>query len=336
MVSPVDFLAYTMAFASAGVAVVFAGSLLARSADAIAEHTGIGRVWVGAVLLAAATSLPELAVDVSAVRMGAADLAAGDLFGSSMANMLVLAVLDLAFPRKRLLRQATFDHALSASLAIALNAGAALLVLVRLDASVLGVSSGSVVLAAAYLAGTRAVYRHVRRNGATGSAKPATSPPALRVAILRFFAGTGIVLVGGPALAWSARGLAEVSGLGTTFVGTWFVGLTTSLPELVSSLAAVRMGAFDLAVGNLFGSNAFNMLIFVALDLAEPRQAIFTLVEPAHALTGLFAVVLMSLGVAAIVYRAERRFAMLEPDSLLIIAVYLLALAVLYTRTAAG
>jgi cation:H+ antiporter len=337
MVSPVEFLAYAMTFAAAGAVAVFAGALLARAADSIAELTGIGRLWIGAVLLAGATSLPELTTDVSAVRLGAPDLAAGDLFGSCMANMLILAILDLAFPRKRLLRQATLDHALSACLAIALNASAVVLILVPLEATVLGVSPGPVALALAYFAGTRAVYRHVRRDGAASSARPpGAAHPPLRRAILRFGVGTLLVVAAAPVFAWSARGIAEVSGLGTTFVGTWLLGLTTSLPELVSSLAAVRMGAFDLAVGNLFGSNAFNMLIFLALDLAEPHRAIFATLDPGHALSGLFGVVLMSLGLAAIVYRAERRFAMVEPDSLLIFVVYLLALALLYTQVVGG
>jgi cation:H+ antiporter len=91
----------------------------------------------------------------------------------------------------------------------------------------------------------------------------------------------------------------------------------------------VRIGAFDLAVGNLFGSNAFNMALFFPLDLAAPG-AIFSALDPSHALSGLAAVILMSLGLAAIVYRAKRRFAMLEPDSLLMVAAYVLALLFLY------
>ena len=81
-------------FLAASAALVVAGTWLARAADAIAERTGIGRVSIGTVLLAAATSLPELASDVAAVRQGNPDLAAGDLLGSSMANMLILALLD--------------------------------------------------------------------------------------------------------------------------------------------------------------------------------------------------------------------------------------------------
>jgi cation:H+ antiporter len=323
-----------MAFAAAGAAVVWAGSALARAADAIAAHTGIGRLWVGSVLLAASTSLPELSVDVIAVRMGAADLAVGDLFGSSLANMLVLAGLDLAFPRKRLLRQAAFDHALLASLAISLNAGAALFVLMRLEATVLGVSPGSVALALAYLLGSRAVFQQGR--SAAPDSRAAAPALGLRAAVLRFGLAAAVVLAAAPVFTASARGIAALSGLGETFVGTWLVGLTTSLPELVSSIAAIRLGAFDLAVGNLFGSNAFNMLLFVALDLAEPGAAIFARVAPAHVLSALFAVILTSLGLAAIVYRAERRLPLIDLDSRLMIAAYALAMLALYRSTAGG
>src|SRR3990170_3161120 len=105
-------------FLASGLVVVLAGSVLARYGDAIGERTRIGGLWIGTVLLAGATSLPELATDITAVRLGAPNLAVGDLFGSSMANMLVLAFVDLLWPRKQILRQATFDHALSGCLAI--------------------------------------------------------------------------------------------------------------------------------------------------------------------------------------------------------------------------
>jgi cation:H+ antiporter len=326
---------YLLAFAASGAIVVLAGVALARHADAIAEATKIGRLWVGSVLLAGATSLPELATSVAAVRLGAVDLAVGDLFGSSLANMLILALVDLLSPRRRVLQQAAYDHALGASLAILLNALAAACVLAASDVAPLGVSPESLLLFLVYLAGTRALYRHgVRQAEPAGALRePGTRPPTLRRAALGFAAAAAAVLVAAPAFAWSAQGLATVTGLGDTFVGTWLVGLSTSLPELVASLAAVRMGAFDLAIGNLFGSNAFNMAIFFMLDLAQPGS-LFAALDPAHALAGLFAVALTSLGLAAVFYRAERRFPMIEPDSALILVGYLVALGVTYARAA--
>jgi len=299
-------------------------------------------VWLGSVLLATATSLPELTTDVAAVRLHAPNLAAGDLFGSSISNMLILAVIDLLPPRGRVLRQAALENALAACLAIVLNALGMLFVLARPRWAVLGVTPESFMLVLVYLAGTRAVYRSGLRQVDIATKDAGTKRPAgaagarrrLRPAIIEFALAAIAISLAAPAFAWSAGRVAQFTGLGTTFVGTWLLGLSTSLPEFVTSLAAVRLGAFDLAVGNLFGSNAFNMIVFFFLDLAQPGSSIFNALDPAHALSGCLAVVLMSLGLAAIVYRAERRFVMLEPSSALMVVAYLLAIFISYTHTA--
>jgi cation:H+ antiporter len=318
-------------FVLAGTVLIAAGTVLARAGEEISQATGIGRVWIGAVLIAAATSLPELATDVSAVRLGAPDLATGDLFGSSMANMLILAAVDLAWRRRQLLRQAALDNILLASLAIVLNVMAAIFVLTRPQHHVLGVAPESLALVAAYLAGVRAVYRHGNRPGSRGEGTTPRAGRRLRRALVRFGLAAAVTLGAAPPFAAAAQAIAEISGLGSTFVGTFLVGISTSLPELVAAVAAVRMRAFDLAVGNLFGSNAFNMAIFLAMDLATPAP-IFAALDAGHALGACSAVLLMALGVAAIVYRAERRFALLEPDSVLMIAFYAASAWILYSR----
>jgi cation:H+ antiporter len=332
-------LADALIFAGSGAAVVAAGIFLARAGDAIAGATRLGGLWIGSVLVAAATSLPEIATDVVAVRVGAVDLAAGDLFGSSMANMLILAIIDLLPPRTQVLRRVALDHALSAALAISLTALAAIFATARIQVSILGLGPGSLVLVAIFVAGTRAVYRQAARSDAPAAgaqAAPEGAGGSLRPQVAVFVAAAAVIFVAAPFFARAAKALALASGLGTTFFGTLVVGLSTSLPELVSSVAAVRIGAYDLAVGNLFGSNAFNMVIFAALDLAHGPGPIFAAIDPLHAATGLFGVLLMSLGLAAIVYRAERRFALLEPDSALMIFAYVLAMWFLRARTGGG
>lgn len=328
----------TLTFILAGLAIVVAGSRLASYGDAIATRTGIGGAWIGAVLLASATSLPELATDLSAVRMGAPDLALGDLFGSNMANMLILAIVDLSAPRRQVLRRANLDHALSACLALTLTATATLLV-IHPGPSVAGVGLGPVALLAMYLLGTRAVYRQATRPG-PGPAAVAPgaggerSLPTLRRALIGYAVAAIAILAVAPSFARSAEKIAVASGLGTTLVGTWLVGFATSLPELVASLSAVRLGALDMAVGNLFGSNCFNMAILFALDLAQPGGPIFLAASPEHAISGLFGILLTSLGLAAIVYRAERRVAMVEPDGLAIVVGYCIGIWVLYAARA--
>jgi cation:H+ antiporter len=321
-------------FLASGAVVVAAGIVLAKAGDAIAARTGLGRLWVGALLLAGATSLPELATDITAVRIGAPDLAAGDLFGSSMANILILAIVDLVPPRGRVLRGAAFEHVLAGALAIILNGLAAAFVLVRIPTALFGrVGVDAVFLFGLYVAGMRAVYvdGRVAAAVAVASEEQAGSRAGLRGALVRFGLAAAAILAAAPGFARAAQGIAEESGLGGTFVGTLLVGLATSLPELASSLAAIRIGAADLAIGNLLGSNGFNMAVFLVLDLAQPGP-FFAVLDPAHAITGLFAVVLMALGVGALVYRAERRVALLEPSSLGILAGYVLAVSLLYAR----
>jgi cation:H+ antiporter len=318
-------------FTAAGLLLVVAGTVQTRAADAVAELTGLGRLWVGSLLLAAATSLPELATDVSAVRIGAADLAAGDLFGSSMANMLILAAIGYVGVRGPVFRAATPVHAVTACLAIVLNAAAGIFVLTSVERPGWPMGIESLLLGAGFVAGMRVIYTH-RSDGAAAGPPVRARWAGTRAALLRFGVASAAVVLAAPAFAWSAKRIADLTGLGTTFIGTWLVGLATSLPELVTAVAAVRLGAVDLAVGNLFGSNAFNMVVFLAMDVAHPGGPVFAALDHTHALTALLAVVLMALGLAAIVLRSEGRRSLLEPGSALMILVYLLGLLLLYTQ----
>lgn len=343
-------LSIALTFIATGAVVVAAGTVLARSGDVIAARTRLGGLWVGSIFLAMATSLPELATDIAAVRLGQPDLAAGDLFGSSMANMLILSLLTLLPAGRELFARATLDHALYATLAIVLTCMAAAIILAAPATTIAGVGPGSLALLGLYLAGTRAIFRHtmiapeaaataeiqpVPAVGGHGEPTVPASPPdepPLRPAIIRFVGASLFILAAAPLFARSASELAVITGLGTTFVGTWLVGFATSLPELVTSIAAVRLGAYDLAVGNLFGSNALNMSIFVVLDGVHGGSLLAD-VAPAHAISALVAIALMAGGLAALVYRARRRYALLEPGSAAMLVTYLAGLALVYAAT---
>ena len=326
---------------SAG-AIVFAGTKLSRYGDQIAELTSLGRLWIGVVLMAAATSLPEVFTTMSAGWLDAPDLAAGNLFGAGMSNMLTLGLIDLLYRQKRVWQQAALGHTLTATLAMVLTALAAFFVLLRIEVVHLGVGFESVILLILYVLGMRLVFRQedmARRQleqkavveglaeepGSDGSRRD-----ALRYAVRGFSIGALVLLVAAPVLAWSAERIAEESGMTATFIGTSLVALTTSLPELVVSISAVRLGAFDLAVGNLFGSNAFNMAAFFFADLAYRGGGLLSTVSSTHALTALWAIIMMNIGLMGIIYRAERRFRLIEPDSLLMIVVYVLGLWLLF------
>jgi cation:H+ antiporter len=327
-------MAWAIFLASAGVIIV-AGSKLAWYGDEIAERSGLGRLWVGVVFLAMATSLPEVFTTVSAALLDTPDLAAGDLFGACMSNMLTLGLIDLLHRGKRVWQQAAFEHTLTAALAMALTGLAALLILVKEKVTFGAVGLGSVTLLSLYVLGMRLVYRQedMKRHQQEQErmveghrAATVSSRVLLRGSVIRFCLAASILLIAAPLLAWSANQIAEQTGISTTFVGTSLVAVTTSLPELVSAIAAVRLGAFDLAVGNLFGSNAFNMAAFLFVDVAYREGPVLNAVNSSHALTALWSILMMNFGLMGIIYRAEKRFLFIEPDSLLMILSYGLGL----------
>jgi cation:H+ antiporter len=323
-------------FALAAVVAV-AGVLLARAADAIAEATGLGRLLVGSILLAAATSLPELTVDIAAVRAGMPDLATGDLLGSSLMNLLILAGIDLTrWNGRRMLSREAASHALSATLSIALTAiaGLAMLTAGRLPSAVLlGVGGWSWAILGAYVLGARMLFIDQRISARLAveqrGGEPPPSPAAPARAAAVFAGAAAAILLAGPRLAHVAGELADRSGLGGTFVGTTLVALTTSLPELASSLAAVRLGAIDLAIGNTFGSNAFNMVLFVPLDAVHPGEML-AVVSPAHVATAFAVIVATAIAMLGQLYHVERRVPLLEPDAILVLVVVGAALTLVY------
>jgi cation:H+ antiporter len=329
-------------FLLSAAVIVYAGTKLSRYGDQIADLTGLGGLWIGVVLMAGATSLPQNYTDVSAALMNAPDLAAGDLFGSNMANMLILGIIGLMHRQKRVWQQAAFEHALSAGLALFLTGLAAFFVLYGSDVKHGGLGLGSMLLLLFYIFGMRVVFRQemmkrrqreqdlVVEGQTAGESKQPSKHGGVRSASIGFAAATLGLLVTAPFLAGSANAIAEQSGITATFIGTSLVGIATSLPELVTAVAAVRLGAFGLAVGNLLGSNAFNMAAFFFVDAAYRSGPLFNAVSDAHAMTALWSILLMSIVVMGIIYRVEKRHMLIEPDSFLIILGYCLGLWLLF------
>jgi cation:H+ antiporter len=327
-------------FIGAAIAIVVAGTFLTHYGDAIGERTGIGRTLAGIVLLASATSLPELAVDCNLARMGQANLPLGDLLGSSLFNLLILAGLDLAHRGPtRMLSRAAASHALSATMSVVMTALVLVFLLSRFEFTFAGVGPGPIVLGVTYVLGLRLVYfdqQHAAQQLATEEQTESKKHrdekphlPSLNRAAVGYTASALAILLAAPWLASAAEGLAQATGLGGTFIGTTLVALSTSLPELVTTLAAVRIGAFDLAVGNIFGSNSFNMVILLPVD-SFYRGSILAAASQTHAITAACAILVSSVAVIGFLYRPEKRYWVIEPDALLVIVLVVLSLALVY------
>ncbi len=330
--------AVVLQFAISASIIILAGSFLSHFADAIAERTGLGRLLIGSILLAGATSMPELSVDINAARIGQPDIAVGNLMGAGLFNLLTLGIIDL-FPssRGRVLSRISVAHALPATLSITLTALAGIAIVTRAELSIYGVGAGSLAILLAYVYGIRLMYldqrlalpAHVEPPGA---APRSVRPAALIRVIVGFSLSAAAIVAAAPYLADAAGELADRTGLGGTFVGTTLVALSTTLPELVSSLAALRLGAPDLALGNVFGSNVFNMVLLVPVDFAYTGN-LFGAISTTHGLTCMATIVVTSFVVMGQLYQSEERVRLIEPDGLLVIGLVLGSLAMIYYQS---
>ena len=156
--------------------------------------------------------------------------------------------------------------------------------------------------------------------------------PSLRMALLGFLGATIVLVLVAPWLVSSSAKIAELTGLGTGFIGMVLVGLVTSLPELVTTISAARMGAYDLAVGNLFGSNVFNIFALGLTDIFLTSGRFLGAIDPAFALAALLGLIMTVLGLIGNLARLERRLWVIEVDALLLIVVYFGGLWLLYSR----
>jgi cation:H+ antiporter len=328
-------------FLAAAAVIVVAGAVLTQCGDVIANRTKLGGLLVGTILIAGATSLPELGVNITSVRRGDADLAVGDLVGSSLINLLILAVLDLTrYSRGQMLSRTSANHALSATSSIALTAIAALFIMLSPqlgERELWRVGPGPIVLLIGYLICLRLIHRGRQSAATRGEDDHAVWPPFLRNlglkgAIIGYVVAGVAILAAAPFLSRAAGNLAEQTGLGGTFFGSTFVALSTSLPEIVTTFTAVRMRALDIAMGNILGSNCFNMVLLIPLDAAFDGS-LLAAASPSHAYTAMCVILVTSVVILSQLYPVERKKPFLEPDALLAVALIVASFAGLYFIT---
>lgn len=320
-------------FIFSAVVIVIAAIQLAKYGDVIAIRTRLGGMFVGVILLAGATSLPELLTTISAVQQGVPNLAAGNLLGSNMINMFLLAILDLMNRKERLLRKAALKHALSGSLAVLMIGMVVFFIMANIQGSVGWVGMDSLVIIVVYVIAIRLIQTNASHSGSQGSSGEIPEGiPSLKRGLLGFLIAAGVLVVITPVMVNASVGIAEITGLGTTFIGTTLVALVTSLPELVTTIAAARMGADDMAIGNLFGSNLFNMFALGLTDFFYLQGRFLGVVDPAFMLVGMLGLLMTSMALIGNLARLERRILFIELDSLALILVYLSGLWLLYSR----
>jgi cation:H+ antiporter len=316
--------------------IFLSGSRLSRIADVIAEKTGLGRTWIGVVLLASITSLPELITGVSSVAVyHLPNIAAGDIFGSCMFNLFLLGALDVSRRQAPLSSLANQGQVITAAFGILLLGGTTINLLTISRIPAIGwVGIGSFLVLLVYLLAMRVVFRYEKRRLAEYLTEVREERRYDTLSSARTYGSllvhAALIIIAAAYLPHVADGIAKATGLTGTFVGTIFVAIATSLPEIVVSGMAVRMGAVDLAVGNILGSNLSNMAILALDDFFYRSGPLLRDVAASQAITAVGAMVMTAIVMIALVYRSKKRILFFSWESLGIYAVYALTSLLLF------
>jgi len=317
-----------LGFLACSAAIFVSGYRLSINGDVIAEKSGLGRSWVGLVLIAAVTSLPELVSGISAVAYtDSPDLATGGVLGSCAFNLTILVVIDSLLRGKPLSSRLGSDNTMAAGMGIALiGTGAIGIFMAPSGWAFWGVGFYTPVIIILYLIAMRLIFRYSAIQSGDDPAQEDLQYEhhSMRKSIIEFSTDSAIVIVAAIFLPVTCEAIAEQTGLGETFVGNALVAMSTSLPEFVVSLAAVKIGAVEMSVGNVLGSNMFNMLVLAVDDIFYRKGPLLSHSQPHQIVPALASIAMTAIFITGISFKAEKKRLPVGWDSLAIAAIFIL------------
>ena len=334
------------------VIIIFAGTKTTRHADIIAEKTGLGRIWIGMLLLGIITSMPELITGVSSVTLvgdeGIPDLGVGTLLGSCIFNLSIIAIIDIMNRKSPVLNFASNRHFSSAFIGIIVLGIIALSTgfsdsIGQLSLGWVGISG--IVIFVIYVAGAWWIFTSERNfqlslspafPEETAETLPVESTDSTDVKWLwpKFFAGAAVIVGTGIWLSYVGSEIAEVTGWDSSFVGSIFLAVSTSMPELIVAISAFRMGAIDLAVADIFGANMLDVTYIFLLDVLYTKGLVMSSVSSSHTVSALLAIIMTGIILLGIKFKRERKiFKIISWYGLILLALYISGAYILFSSS---
>lgn len=306
--------------------IFFSGKRVAKYGDIIAVKSGLGGVWIGFILLAMITSLPELFNGVSAITLiGEPDLTVGNILGANAFNIFNLAILDIAYQNGPLLASASQTHRLTSWSSLILVLVIVTGIFIDLRFSFLGllwIGWYTPVIVLLYFAFVRVIFIvEKRQNSPSETGLDYGEDTSWKV--YSYFAASAVIIIGaGIWLAIIGEEITLVTGWGKSFVGSLILAFTTTLPEMTVSYTAMRMGAINMAIANMIGSNLFNATIIPIDDLLYLKAPVLSAVSESHLITAILVIIMTMIFVFGI-NRKPRRFFRLSWWNLILIGLFL-------------
>lgn len=323
-------------FIGCSLVIIFSGTKLTKYGNAIAEYTGWGSAWVGLILMASVTSLPELMTNLGSVTIvQQPDLAAGNVFGSCVFNLFILSLIDVRIkqPITSLVKTSHLYAGLFSIILIALSGLA--IILSDSTPALLRISPFSILIMLVYLIAMREIFQFTQSelqldNKATGKIK--YDNHEFKNAVAAYAVNAVLVIGAGVILPYFGEQVATQTGLSNTFFGTLFLAAVTSMPELVVSFAAIRMASFDLLVGNLMGSNVFNIFILSLTDVVY-KEPLFLNLNQEHLESVVVVILMTAVAGLGLMAKPQKKIWRLSIDAFIILLLYIGLMMSLFFKT---
>jgi cation:H+ antiporter len=330
-------------FGTAGVVVWIAGAKLARYAKALSDRFGGRQATVGIVLLGGVVSLPEMATSVSASFLGNARFAINILLGGISVTMVIVAIVDALVGWEPLSVDIAHPIVLLQGVFVLFLLSVAAAGIVAGDVEIAGIGAGvwTISLLLLYLLFILLINRYEKSDGwfprrvvaddsETPDAKKEIDPTPPGVLALKTVGASASIIVSSVILAVTGDTLAVQTGLGASFFGMVLGGIATSLPELSTTLAAVRLKQYEMAFGDAFGTNLFSIMLLFFADVVYPEQPILNEAGRFSLFAILLAVAITAVYLAGIILRRNFSILRMGMDSFLVILLYAIGLVVLF------
>lgn len=305
--------------------IVLAGTQLSKNAEKISGGLGLSSAWAGTLLLSTATSLPELVATCRAAMIDAPDLAGGNIFGSNLFNLTLLVLVNLLHLRSLFKARRKRGLIVTALFSIMLSGIAIAAMVMKLPFRAGWVGLDTIFILVAYLSGSAIITELEREKG--GEEKHVEKYAECRRGMVKaaglFLLAAAVIIFAGTGLTDTAELIALETGLGRTLVGSILVAASTSLPELVATIASIRMGLPEMAIGNVFGSSFFNLLLFFITDLFYRKDLLMGVLSPQHIITAIMSIILTTIAVIGLLIPERRIISGLSVSSIIILIGYL-------------
>ena len=305
------------------------GTRAARSADVIAEKKGLARAFMGVVFISMITSFPELFTGISAAAIvKSPDIAIGQIMGSCIFNLVIIAVVELVFRKNKMYQLTGKLNILPLAFGIIIITVLTLLLSIQFKPSLFHVGLSSMIVFFLYLVFMNIIFRERK---AEQEEEEKYKDKSLAKEMAYFIISAVIIIAVGIYLPVVGKELAQIMNWTDSFVGVIFLALVTSFPELVVSFATAKMGAIDMLVGNIAGSNLFNIAIIFIIDLAYVKGNILLEASSSNISVGLIAILMNFVVFFAVVRKSSYRvFNFISINAILLIALYIINLLVIY------